>query len=127
VAFLDDIMIYSEDEETHKEHVRQVLKKLQEAGLYIKPEKCDFHTTETAFLGFRISPEGISMDPAKVKAIESWEEPQNLKDLQCFLGFANFYRRFIRGYSQICSPLFKLLRKDEPWNFSEDCRKAFRF
>lgn len=125
VAYLDDILIYSEDLDTHTRHVRMVLSKLQKAGLFLKPEKCEFHTTSTTFLGFIISRDGISMDPKKVVAVKEWEEPQNVKDLQCFLGFANFYRRFIRNYSKICYPLFSLLRKEHQWNWTQSCQKAF--
>ena len=92
VAYLDDILIYSEDYQTHVEHVRKVLEKLQGAGLYLKPEKCEFHTKSTTFLGFVVSADGISMDSKKVSTIQEWEVPQNVKALQYFLGFGNFYR-----------------------------------
>lgn len=126
VVYLDDILIYSDDLESHKKHVAKVLEKLLEAGLFVKPEKCEFHSTSTTFLGFVISREGISMDPKKVKAVQEWETPTKVKDLQCFLGFANFYRRFIKDYSKICGPLFALLRKDTEWKWSDDCNKAFQ-
>ena len=120
VCYLDDILIYttpdpySTPKETLKKHrkqVRLVLRKLQEAGLFVKPEKCEFETRKTTFLCFVISPEGIEMDPEKVSAVKDWETPACIRDVQCFLGFANFYRRFIAGFSRICTPLFNLLRK----------------
>lgn len=126
-VYLDDILIYSDDLEKHTKHVKMILNKLQEAGLYVKGEKCEFHTTSTTFLGFIISPTGISMDPAKVKAVQEWETPQSVHDVQCFLGFANFYRRFINGYARICNPLFNLLRKDTVWSWTPECEKAFAF
>ena len=95
VAYLDDILIYSKNQSKHKEHVRKVLAKLKEAGLYARPEKCEFSTQKTRFLRFIISEEGIEMDLEKVKAVMEWETPKSIRDLQCFLGFANFYRRFI--------------------------------
>ena len=125
VCYLDDILIYSDDLESHKRHVRLVLEKLLAAGLYVKPEKCEFHTQRTTFLGFVITPKGVSMDPKKIQAVKEWETPTTVKELQCFLGFANFYRRFIKSYSRICNPLFRLLSKDVPWSWTEDCQKAF--
>ena len=102
VYYLNDILIYSEILEEHHQQVRQVLEKLYDAGLYGKPEKCEFNATTTTFLAFVISHEGISMDPDKVQAVQNWEKPKFVRDLQCFLGFANFYRRFIEGDSRIC-------------------------
>jgi len=96
----------------HKEQVRKVLQKLKEAGLFIKPEKCEFSVTKTTFLGFIISEEGIEIDPEKVNAVLNWEAPKSVKDIQCFLGFANFYHRFIHRYLDLCQPLFNLLHKD---------------
>ena len=81
-----------------RKQVRLILRKLQEAGLFVKPEKCEFDTTKTTFLGFVISPDGISMDPEKVSAVKDWETPTCIRDVQCFLGFANFYGRFIEGF-----------------------------
>lgn len=120
VCYLDDIMIYSQDPLEHVTHVRMVLEKLREAGLYVKGEKCEFHTEETAFLGFIVGKNGISMDPAKVEAVKKWESPRNVHDLQQFLGFANFYRRFIKAYSKLCHPFYKLLQKDTPWSWGPD-------
>ena len=86
---------------------------MQEAGLFIKPEKCEFETTKTTFLGFVISPDGVSIDPGKVSAVMDWETLTCIRDVQCFLGFANFYRRFIEGFSRTCTPLYNLLKKTE--------------
>ena len=94
--YIDDILIYSKNKKEHQEHVRRILAKLKEARLYAKAEKCEFI----------ISANGIEMDPAKVKAILDWETPRSVKDVQCFLGFANFYRRFIHKHSNMCQPLF---------------------
>ena len=113
VVYIDDILIYSKTKAEHRKQVRKVLQKLKEAGLYTKPEKCEFNVEKTTFLGFIISTNGIEMDPAKVEAVLNWETPNSVKDVQCFLGFANFYRRFIHKYSHICQPLFNLLCKPE--------------
>ena len=114
-AYLDDILIYSDNIEEHREHVKSVLEALSNAGLYLKPEKCEFHTTSVKYLGLIISPSGVSMDSAKVKAIKQWESPVNLTDVRSFIGFANFYRRFILGYSSIVAPMVKLTGKDVPF------------
>jgi len=95
-AYLDDIIIYSKSKNEHQEHVRQVLEALQKAGLQIDINKCEFSVQETKYLGLIISNKGLKMDPDKLKAIIEWKPPNNLKDLQSFLGFANFYRRFIK-------------------------------
>src|SRR5436190_24161110 len=95
VAYLDDILIYSNTFEEHIEHVRLVLEKLLAHGLFVKLEKCEFHVQKISFLGFVISPEGISMDPARISTISDWPVPHSVLDVQIFLGFANFYRRFI--------------------------------
>ena len=119
IVYIDDILIYSRNETEHTQHVSQVLKKLREHHLYAKGEKCEFHQDRMKFLGYYISPAGISMDEGKVSAITTWPQPKTVKELQRFLGFANFYRRFIRGYSQITAPLTTLLQgkpKSLPWN-----------
>ena len=79
------------DEEEHTKQVRKVLERLRENHLHAKPKKCSFHTDTVEYLGVIISPAGVSMDPGKVKAITSWPTPKNVKELQSFLGFANFY------------------------------------
>ena len=110
VCNLDDILICSNKLQDHRKQVKAVLEKLHVAGLFVKPEKCEFEATKTTFLGFVISQQGIKMDPEKVSAVSNWEVPKTIQDIQCFLGFANFYRRFIEGYSRICTPLFNLLK-----------------
>jgi len=125
VVYLDNILIYSDDITQHRRHVKEVLKRLQKAGLYTKAEKCEFHSDSVEYLGYVLSPSDLTMSDAKVKTIQEWPEPKKVKDIQSFLGFANFYRRFIFNYSNIVIPLTHLTRKDTPWNFNENCRKAF--
>ena len=125
VAYLDDILIYSNNLLDHQQHVSRILKKLQANNIFVKAEKCEFHVTTTQFLGFIISPEGISMDEVKVQAVKSWEEPEKVRDVQCFLGFANFYRRFIKEYSKVAGPLFNLLKKNGVFDWSHECQLAF--
>ena len=113
VINLDDILIFSKNEEEHEKHVCLVLEKLRERGLYDKLEKCLFHQTEMEFLGFIATTDGLKMDPKKVEVIVSWKVPKTVRDVQCFLGFANFYRIFIKNYSQVAAPLTRLICKDK--------------
>jgi hypothetical protein len=125
IDYLDDILVYSDDSETHSEHVREVLSRLRKHGLYAAPDKCSFHATTVEYLGFILSPEGLKMDPMKVNVITDWPEPRKVKDVQSFLGFCNFYRRFIHAYADIALPLAHLTRKGQQWNFTEEYRSAF--
>jgi len=125
IVYLNDILIYSEDMESHQQHVWEVLHRLRLHGLFAKPEKCEFHLDSVEYLGYCLSPDGLTMSPDKIQTISDWPEPQKVKDIQSFLGFANFYRRFIFNYLDIVVPLTQLTRKDAPWVFSKDCRRAF--
>jgi len=109
----------------HKAHVKEVLRRLRKNGLYAAPPKCEFHKDSVEYLGFILSTDGLKMAEDKVKTILDWPEPRKIKDVQSFLGFCNFYRRFIYGYSDIVIPLTRLTRKNFPWNFDEKCRTAF--
>ncbi len=111
IVYIDDILIYSETLQEHIQHVRSVLQHLIKYQLYAKLEKCEFHTTSDTFLGYIISQEGVAMDEGKVHAVLNWPLPSNIKELQRFLGFANFYRRFIRGFSSIAAPLTNMTKK----------------
>ncbi|SLM35846.1 gag polymerase env [Lasallia pustulata] len=110
VVYLNDILIFSKNESDHEEHVRQVLAALRCYDLHFKISKCSFNTTEVDFLGFRINTEGIYMDPERIRAVEEWLPPQDDHQLQVFLGFANFFRRYIENYSRIAAPLLNLLK-----------------
>jgi transposase InsO family protein len=124
-AYLDDLLIYSESKKEHMEHVKKVLQRLQEAGLQADIRKCEFSVTRTKYLGFIVSTEGLAVDPDKIQAITEWTAPSTVKGLQAFLGFCNFYRRFIKAYSRITRPLNQLTRKDAPFNFNKKCQEAF--
>ena len=126
VVYLDNILIYSDDITQHRSHVKEVLKRLRKAGLYAKAEKCEFHSNSVEYLGYVLSPAGLTMSDAKVKTIQEWPEPKKVKDIQSFLGFANFYTRFIFNYLDIVIPLTRLTRKDTPWNFDENCKKSIQ-
>jgi len=111
VCYLDDILIYSTNEKEHAEHVRQVLQRLKDFGLYCKAEKCQFGVSEVGFLGFVISPEGVSMESDWISTIEDWPTPKSIRDVEVLLGFTNIYRRFIRKYAKVTLPLTELLKR----------------
>ena len=113
VVYLDDILIYSQSDEQHEEHVRMVLERLRKFRLYAKLSKCAFKTDTVNFLGFVITPRGIEMEKSRIETIKAWPEPTCIRDVQMFLGFANFYRRFIERYSRICLPLNKLVKGED--------------
>jgi hypothetical protein len=125
-VYLDDILIYSDNLSDHRKQVREVLKRLRRHGLYARADKCEFETESVEYLGYILSPEGLKMSDDKVKIIQDWPEPKKVKDIQSFLGFANFYRRFIYNYSDIVVPLTRLTRKDSRWDFGDLCRESFQ-
>ena len=124
-AYLDDILIYSRTRAEHTEHLRLALQALRDARLFAKLSKCEFFVTETKFLGLLIGRNGVRMDPEKVKTVLSWKTPAKLTDVQAFIGFGNFYRRFIRDFSKIIRPLVSLTKKDVPFVWSPECDSAF--
>jgi hypothetical protein len=125
VVYLDDILIYSSDKATHHKQVKEVLRRLRKHGLYAKPEKCEFDRESVEYLGYILSPAGLTMAADKVQTIQAWPEPRKVKDIQSFLGFANFYRRFIYNFSDIVIPLTRLTRKNVPFVFGEKQCSAF--
>ena len=125
VIYLDDILIFSKTLEEHRSVVREVLKRLHQHGLYAKLSKCEFHKKAVEFLGLVVSSRGLEMCQDKVAALKDWPTPKNLREVQAFLGFANFYRRFIPNYSQIAVPLTRLTKKDQPFSWSPATEAAF--
>ncbi|KAL0191918.1 hypothetical protein M9458_010214, partial [Cirrhinus mrigala] len=124
-VYLDDILIFSHSLQEHVQHVRRVLQRLLENGLYVKAEKCVFHAQSVSFLGYIVSTKGVHTDPDNVKAVVDWPIPDSRKDLQRFLGFANFYRRFIRNFSQLASPLTALTSTKTAFRWSNAADVAF--
>src|SRR6266481_1880825 len=125
VVYLDDILVYSDDTAQHVAHVREVLRRLRKNELYARADKCEFHTTSCEYLRYMLSLSGLGMAQNKIQAIQDWPEPRKVRDVQSFLSFVNFYRRFIYGYSMITVPLTRLTKKDVPWDWSDECRTSF--
>ena len=127
-AYVDDILVFTDGtRQQHREHVCKVLQKLQDAGLQLDIDKCEFEVQSTKYLGFIIEAgKGLRMDPAKVEAIMDWKAPTSAKGVLGFLGFANFYRRFIRDFSRIAAPLYGLVKKDTAFNWSSETDQAFQ-
>ncbi|KAK3548962.1 hypothetical protein QTP70_022660 [Hemibagrus guttatus] len=127
IAYIDDILVYSTSMEEHVHQVREVFTRLQRHHLYVKLEKCEFHRSTVTFLGYVISHQGVEIDVVKVRAVTEWPAPTTVHELQCFLGFANFYQRFIRNYSAVAGPLTSLLRgKPKKLTWTDQAPTAFQ-
>ena len=126
ITYMDDILIYAKTREEHDNLVRETLKRLQENGLAVSADKCVWRTTEVEFLGYVLSREGVKMANDKVDAVLSWKTPESLTEVQSFLGFANFYRRFIQDYSRVARPLTELTKKSEKWAWNNEAEAAFK-
>jgi hypothetical protein len=126
VVFIDDILIYSRSMEEHEEHLWIVLQRLWEHQLYTKFSKCEFWIKEVPFLGHMVSPEGITVDPDKVKEVLEWKLPTTVSEVRSFLGLVGYYRRFILNFSKIVKPITELLKKGNKYVWSEACDEAFK-
>jgi len=124
-AFVDDVLVGTETEEGYNKIVEEILKRLEENDLYIKPEKCMWKLWKIGFLGIVIGPNGIEMEKEKVNGVLSWLEPKNVKDIRKFLGLVNYYRRFIKDFARVARPMNVLTRKDMKWVWRESQQKAF--
>jgi hypothetical protein len=125
MVYLDDILIYTETVEENRRITAEVLKRLRENNLFAKPEKCYFEKDRIEYLGMFIFHGHIEMDPAKLASVKEWPKPKKVKEVQAFLGFANFYRRFIKDFAKHAKPLTTLTKKDQPWVWEEAQEKAF--
>jgi hypothetical protein len=129
LVYLDDILIYSKTMEEHKQHVRQVLKLLQKEKLVANLKKCEFGKKELTFVGFHISSAGIAPSPEKVKVLKEWPRMKNVQEVRQFVGFAQFYKRFIKNFASIAAPLTDLTRgtgiKKRPIVWTDECQRSF--
>jgi hypothetical protein len=126
VVFINDILVYSRNEEEHEGHLRLVLQRLRDNKLYAKLSKCEFWLKQVALLGHIVSKGGISVDPSKVQDVLSWKTPTSVSDIQSFLGLAGYYRRFIEGFSRISKPMTELLEKDKEFKWTSACESSFQ-
>jgi hypothetical protein len=125
IIYLDDILIFSKTEEEHPKHVKEVLRCLQANNLYCNAKKCTFHVTEIGYLGLIVSVKGVQVDQSKVTAALDWAAPRNVKNIQEFLGFVNFYRCFVPDFANVARLLYNLLCKDSPWQWGSPEQRAF--
>ncbi|KAL4026339.1 hypothetical protein IC575_014768 [Cucumis melo] len=125
VVYLDDIVVYSTTMEEHRDHLQKVFQKLKENQLYVKRENCSFAQERINFLGHVIECGRIGMEEEKIAAIRDWAMSKSVSKLRSFLGLANYYRRFVEGFSKRASPLTELLKKDVHWNWDPECQAAF--
>ncbi|ESK83057.1 reverse transcriptase-rnase h-integrase [Moniliophthora roreri MCA 2997] len=125
VVYMDDILIFSDEINLHQLHTRHVLEQLRENDLYLKLEKCEFEVTKTLFLGMVITPGHISMDETKLAGIKDWEVLKTVKGVRSFLGFANFYQKFIGKYAELAWPLHDLTKKNAKFEWTKLCNVAF--
>jgi len=124
-VFIDDVIIGTEMEEEYEELVAEVIKRLEENDLYVKPEKCRWKVREVEFLGVVIGLKGIKMEKGKVKGVLEWPTPKYVKDVQKFLGLANYYHQFIEGFASIARPLHNMVKKDKKWEWAEKEERVF--
>ena len=118
-AFIDDVIVGTEMEDGHDKIMAEVIRRLEENDLYVKLEKCKWKVWEVGFLGVVIGPEGIKIEEEKMKGVLDWLTPKCVKNVQKFLGLANYYRRFIEGFAFIARPLHDMVKKDQKWDWTE--------
>ena len=115
-VFIDDVMIAMETEEGHDEIVEEVLRRLEENDLFVKPKKYMWKVKEVGFLGVIIGEDGVRMEKEKIQGVVEWPVPKSVKDVQKFLGLANYYRQFVKDFAKIAKPLHKMMRKETKWS-----------
>lgn len=125
LCYLDDIIIFSRDFDDHLTRLTEILSSLRNAGLKLNTQKCRFAAHEVKVLGHIVNAKGISPDPEKIQAVANFPTPQNIKQLQSFIGLCSYFRRFVYNFAQIASPLHSLLQKDTPFRWSTECQRAF--
>ena len=125
LVYIDDIIIVGRSFEEHLHHLQQVFDRLKSAGLKIHPSECHFLHKKVNFLGHIVSTEGVSPDPSKTSIVKEWPTPKSVKEVQQFLGLANYYRRFIKNFAMIAKPLHQATEKQAHFKWTEHCAQAF--
>jgi len=124
IVYLDDVLIYSNTLQQNRKDVSNILEAIRKSGMKVKPSKCEFRQSETEYLGFIIGQEGVKTDPVKTQAIWDWTAPKKIKQIQCFLGFCNFYRRFMEGFSRTAKPLYAGTNKGMHWQLGMERQRT---
>src|SRR5206468_7115060 len=125
LVYLDDIVLMSSTVPEHLDRLRLVLERLRNAGLKLKPSKCDLLQRTISFLGHIVSERGVATDPSEIEAVTDWPTPTNVTEVRAFLGLCSYYRRFVQNFSQIAGPLHHLTGQAIRFDWSEECEKAF--
>ena len=125
LVYIDNILIHAPTKKQLHKTTKEVLKILQEHDLYLKSEKCQFAKQRLSYLRYIISSDQVQMDPIKLKGISNWPAPSTIKETRKFLGFCNFYRKFIKDYAKITSPINQLVKKNTKFIWTEEAQKAF--
>ena len=125
IVYVDDIIVFSKDFDTHLEDLQKVFDRLEKANLTLKLSKCQFAVQRVKYLGHVLSTEGISPDPEKLNIVQNWSPPKNPKQVRQFLGLTNYYRRFVPNYANIAKPLHNLTKKEQPWHWDTKCQQSF--
>lgn len=125
LVYIDDLIIFSETYDEHKRHLEEVFSRLRLANLTLKPSKCQFASSSVEYLGHFLSEDGIRPNPEKTQCIQNFPVPTTQKQVRQFLGLAQYYRRFVKNFSKIATPLHNLLQKNVVWDWSPDCQKSF--
>jgi len=125
LIYMDNILIFTDDYSKMEEYTKRVLQKLHGSDLFLNLDKCVFDVTEVKYLDLIIRKDKIAMEPMKLAGIADWPTPTTIKQVRSFLGFVNFYRRFIRKFTEISLPLTTLTKKDLTWNWTTECQEAF--
>ncbi|PIK38623.1 hypothetical protein BSL78_24533 [Apostichopus japonicus] len=126
LLYLDDVIVYGNSFDKTMERLTEVFGRLREARLKLNPEKCNLFQREVNYLGHIVSGHGIAPDPEKIKSVVEWPTPCSVTEVRSFVGLCSYYRRFVKGFSQFCTPLFRLTEKGNRFNWNEDCENAFR-
>jgi hypothetical protein len=126
IIYLDNILIFSCNPEEHKAHIKEVLQCLMDMQLFCKGSKCEFHQTTVEHLGMIVLNKGFCLDKLKIQAVQEWPTPNTVKQVQSFIGFANFVQSFVANFSQIACPLHNLVKKEVKWQWTNEEEAAFR-
>ncbi len=126
VVYLDDLLVHARDFDQAVHNLREVLTAIRSVGLWLNPAKCNLLTCQTQFLEHMVSESGVATDPTKVAAVRDWPPPTNITELRSFLGLVSYYRRFVRDFATIASPLYQLTYMGQWFGWSEDCAEAFQ-